>query len=52
MLQVYKIEVEESKMKLSDQLEKLNQVKTELKKKNFKLIAQRKEIDRLVKSYK
>ena len=52
MLQVYKTEVEENNMKLTNQLEKLIHVKNELKEKNFKLIAQRKEIDRLVKSYK
>ena len=44
MLQVYKTEVEENKMKLSDQLEKLNQVKNELKEKNSMLTDQRKKL--------
>ena len=46
MLQVYKTENEENKMKLSNQLEKLNQVNYELKEKNSKLIEQRKLIER------
>ena len=45
MLQVYKTENEENKMKLSNQLEKLNQVNDELKEKNSKLTEQRKKID-------
>ena len=46
MLQVYKTENEENKMKLSNQLKKLNQVNDELKEKNSKLTHQRKQIDR------
>ena len=46
MLKVYKIENEENKMKLSNQLKKLNQVNDELKEKKLELNDQRKQVHR------